>query len=169
MTVPFTILFQVVLWFSTFLFLAKDIDMGRMVEARTIVQGGLDAAVLAGAHMQDKIPTSFNSFGQPNDWKNVINPDRASEKAFDTWMKNVEHYYQTPLYSIASVTNVDFKVNSSKTEITANLVLKMKPTASENFLKGIFGEASDFGEVDIPVKAVAQIKPENGRIITPQK
>ncbi len=163
----FFIPFQVILWLFTFLFVSRELDAGRMLEARTIVQGGLDAAVLAGAHMQERVPTSYDSFGYPNDWKMIIEPDLAKVKAMETWFDNVEHYYESPLYDIASVANVSFTVNADQTEVTGTMVLKMKQTASAHFLKSAFGEVIDFGEVEIPVTAVAQIKPDNGSIITP--
>jgi len=163
----FFIPFQVFVWLIACIFVSRELDMGRMMEARTIVQGGLDAAVLAGAHMQERVPTAYDSFGYPKDWKMVIDPDVARAKALETWMDNVEHYYSTPLYDLASVTNVTFTVSPDQTEITGNMVLKMKQTASVHFIKSAFGETIDFGEVEIPVKAVAVIKPEDGNIITP--
>lgn len=163
---PYSMLFQVCVWLFALIFVAREFDMGRMMEARTIVQGGLDAAVLAGAHMREKVIVRTDTDGRPTDWEYRIDPDSANRKAYDNWYRNVENFYGTPIYELADVQNLHFSFSPDGKEIRVDVLMTMKPTASANLIKSIFGEAYDADEVEIPIKAIAKINPKSGKIIS---
>jgi len=72
------------------------LDVGHILKSRVVMQGGMDASVLAGTMQNHEVITQIDAGGAPTQFDWQLNTDSSPETvATQTWNKNVQNWTAT--------------------------------------------------------------------------
>lgn len=128
---------KVLLFFITIGITCLAIDIGYVVAVRYEILNVEDASTLAATLQRDQIPDGWDQWGRPNHWYSDISEAAASQKAEETFQRNVN---QKPILRSVTFDKISYqKVSSSRYKVSTNVSVPLPLTTK--FMQA-FGYAS---------------------------